>query len=80
MSVRIEVKIEDPGQTEEVEVMEVNVEAGATVSKGQALMELATDKANMDLEAPQDGVVEEVLVSDGDIMPVDQVFAITEAS
>ena len=76
---RIEVKIPDPGDVEEVEVVEVNVQAGATVSKGDALMELATDKANMDLEAPQDGVVAEVLVSEGDVVGAGQVFAVIEA-
>lgn len=77
---RVEVKIEDPGQTEEVEVVAIQVEPGATVSKGEPLIELATDKANVDLEAPQDGVVQEILVSEGDIVSVDQVFVILEAS
>lgn len=80
MSVRIEVKIEDPGQTEEVEVMAISVEVGAQVSKGDALLELATDKANVDLESPQDGVVKEILVSEGDIVTVDQVFVILEGA
>lgn len=75
---RIEVKIEDPGQTEEVEVVTINVEPGAKVSKGDPLLEMATDKANQDLEAPQDGVVQEILVSEGDIVAVDQVFVILE--
>ena len=77
---RIEVKIPDPGDVEEVEVVEVNVEAGASVRQGDALMELATDKANMDLEAPQDGVVTEVLVAEGDVVGSGHVFAIIEAS
>jgi pyruvate dehydrogenase E2 component (dihydrolipoamide acetyltransferase) len=80
MSVRIEVKIEDPGQTDEVEVMAISVEPGAKVSKGDPLLELATDKANVDLEAPEDGVVQEILVSEGDIVTVDQVFVILEGA
>ena len=77
---RVEVKIPDPGDTEEVEVVEISVEPGASVKKGDPLLEMATDKANEDLEAPQDGVVQEILVSEGDIVPVDQVFVIIEAS
>ncbi len=77
---RVEVKIPDPGDTEEVEVVEISVQPGATVKKGDPLLEMATDKANEDLEAPQDGVVQEILVSEGDIVPVDQVFVILEAS
>lgn len=77
---RIEVKIEDPGQAEEVEVVEVHVAEGATVQKGDALMELATDKANMDLEAPADGTVVSVGVAEGDAVGVDHVFAIIETA
>lgn len=77
---RVEVKIPDPGDTEEVEVVEISVAPGASVKKGDPLLEMATDKANEDLEAPQDGVVQEILVSEGDIVPVDQVFVIIEAS
>jgi pyruvate/2-oxoglutarate dehydrogenase complex dihydrolipoamide acyltransferase (E2) component len=80
MNVRVEVKIVDPGQTEEVEVMAVSVELGQTVAEGDPLLELATDKANVDLEAPQDGVVQEILVSEGDIVPVDRVFVVLEAT
>lgn len=76
---QVEVKIEDPGDVEEVEVVEVHVESGASVTKGQALMELATDKANMDLEAPQDGVVE-IKVAPGDVVGADHVFALIEAA
>jgi pyruvate dehydrogenase E2 component (dihydrolipoamide acetyltransferase) len=77
---RVEVKIPDPGDTEEVEVVEISVQPGASVKKGDPLLEMATDKANEDLAAPQDGVVQEILVSEGDIVPVDQVFVILEAS
>jgi pyruvate/2-oxoglutarate dehydrogenase complex dihydrolipoamide acyltransferase (E2) component len=73
---RVEVKIEDADATEEVEVIVIHVEVGATVSDGQALMEVATDKANMDLAAPVAGVVEELLVAEGDIVPADRVFAV----
>lgn len=76
MSEQIEIKVEDPGNTEEVEVIELHVEAGQSVSKGDPLLEIATDKANMELEAPADGVIEELRVAEGDIVPATQVFAI----
>jgi pyruvate/2-oxoglutarate dehydrogenase complex dihydrolipoamide acyltransferase (E2) component len=72
----IEVKIPDPGNTEEVEVIALMVTAGDTVTAGTALMEVATDKANTDIEAPADGVVESLNVSEGDIIAVDTVLAI----
>jgi pyruvate/2-oxoglutarate dehydrogenase complex dihydrolipoamide acyltransferase (E2) component len=76
MAERIEIKIEDPGDTVEVEVVEVSVEQGATVAKDDVLLEVATDKANMDILAPADGVVAELNVAEGDIIPVDQILAV----
>ena len=76
MSERIEIRIEDPGDTVEVEIVELSVEQGAEVSKGDVLLEVATDKANMDIVAPEDGVIEELNVAEGDIIPVDQVLAV----
>ena len=52
MAERIEIRIEDPGDTVEVEVVELSVAQGATVSEGDVLLEVATDKANMDIVAP----------------------------
>jgi pyruvate/2-oxoglutarate dehydrogenase complex dihydrolipoamide acyltransferase (E2) component len=75
-SERIEIRIEEPGDTVEVEVVELSVEQGATVAKGDVLLEVATDKANMDIVAPEAGVVEELNVAEGDIIPVDQVLAV----
>lgn len=76
MSDRIEVKIEDPGDTEEVEVIGVSVEQGTAVAAGDVLLEVATDKANMDIEAPVAGTVAELLVSEGDIIGVDQILVV----
>jgi 2-oxoglutarate dehydrogenase E2 component (dihydrolipoamide succinyltransferase) len=78
MAERIEIKIEDPGDTVEVEVVDVSVEQGATVAKDDVLLEVATDKANMDILAPAHGVVAELNVAEGDIIPVDQILAVIE--
>jgi pyruvate/2-oxoglutarate dehydrogenase complex dihydrolipoamide acyltransferase (E2) component len=76
MSDRIEIVIEDPGNTEEVEVVAIEVAVGDAVSAGQALLEVATDKANMEMEAPAAGTVAEIPVSEGDIVPVTQVLMV----
>jgi pyruvate dehydrogenase E2 component (dihydrolipoamide acetyltransferase) len=73
---RIEIRIVDPGDTVEVEVIDLSVAQGAEVAKGDVLLEVATDKANMDIVAPDDGVIEELNVAEGDIIPVDQVLAV----
>jgi pyruvate/2-oxoglutarate dehydrogenase complex dihydrolipoamide acyltransferase (E2) component len=74
----IEIKIEDPGNTEEVEVIALLVEIGAEVTAGTALLEVATDKANAEIEAPDDGVISEIRVAEGDIISVDTVLAILQ--
>ena len=76
MSELIEIKLEDPGDTVEVEVIELMVSAGDHVSAGTALLEVATDKANAEIEAPADGVVEAINVAPGDIIAVDAVLAV----
>jgi pyruvate/2-oxoglutarate dehydrogenase complex dihydrolipoamide acyltransferase (E2) component len=75
---RIEIRIEDPGDTVEVEIVELSVAQCATVAKGDVLLEVATDKANMDIVAPDDGVVAELNVAEGDIIGVDQVLAVLQ--
>jgi pyruvate/2-oxoglutarate dehydrogenase complex dihydrolipoamide acyltransferase (E2) component len=73
---RLEIRVEDPGDVEEVEVVEVKVAVGDSVAKGDVLLEIATDKANMDIEAPEDGVVEELPVAEGDIISPKVVLAV----
>ena len=73
---RVEVKIEDPAGFEEVEVVAVEVAAGDTVAEGDVLLEIATDKANMDITAPVAGTVAEVLVAEGDIIAVDVILVV----
>ena len=73
---RIEVKIEDPGQFEEVEVVEVSVAVGDEVAEGDMLLEIASDKANMDILAPAAGTVEEILVAPDEIISVDRVLVV----
>jgi len=72
----IEVRIEDPGDTVEVEVIALMVSVGDSVTEGAALMEVATDKANTEIEAPADGVVEAIHVEEGDIIEVDRVLVV----
>jgi pyruvate/2-oxoglutarate dehydrogenase complex dihydrolipoamide acyltransferase (E2) component len=77
--VRIEIRIEDPGEAEEIEVVEVFVAAGAHVNEGQPILELATDKANQEIEAPKAGTIAEILVAEGDIIAPDRLLAVLEA-
>ena len=43
---------------------------------GAVLLEVATDKANVEIEAPADGVVEKLMVAKGDVVKVDRILAV----
>ncbi|MCQ4638275.1 2-oxo acid dehydrogenase subunit E2 [Anaerovorax odorimutans] len=43
---------------------------GNTVSKGEPLFSVETDKTNMDIEATENGVVKKLLIREGDKIPV----------
>lgn len=62
----IEVKVPDIGESGEVDVIEVLVKEGDEIAAEDGLITLETDKATMDVPAPQAGVVESVEVKTGD--------------
>lgn len=49
---------------------------GETVKKGQILMEIETDKAIAEIEAPADGVLTQILAQEGESVPVGQAAAV----
>jgi len=66
MSSLTEVKIPNIGDFDGVEVIEILVAAGDPVAVEDSLISVESDKATMEIPAPQAGVVKEVLVSVGD--------------
>ena len=60
------VTVPDIGDFEDVEIVEVHVSAGDTVSAEDVLITVETDKAAMDIPAPYSGTVVEVKVKAGD--------------
>jgi dihydrolipoamide dehydrogenase len=62
----VEVKVPDIGDFKDVEVIEVLVKAGDSVVKEQSLISLESDKATMEIPAPEAGVVKEMLIKLGD--------------
>ncbi|MDF1583041.1 MAG: dihydrolipoyllysine-residue acetyltransferase [Methyloprofundus sp.] len=62
----IDVAVPDVGDVHDIDVIEVLIQVGDTVTKEQTLAVLETDKASMDLPSTHDGVVKEVLVKVGD--------------
>ena len=62
----IEVEVPDIGTDDEVDVIDVLVAEGDTVSKEDGLITLETDKATMDVPSPENGKVVSLKVEVGD--------------
>ncbi len=60
------IRIPDLGGADTVTVLEISVAPGDTIELEQTLLVLESDKATMDVPSPSTGVVEKVLVSEGD--------------
>src|SRR5947207_4026710 len=60
---------------EEGTVLKWLVDVGGEVKRGEPLVEIETDKANMTYEADTDGVLIEVLAQEGETLPIGQAIA-----
>jgi 2-oxoglutarate dehydrogenase complex dihydrolipoamide succinyltransferase (E2) component len=49
---------------------------GEMIEKGEILVEIGTDKVNTEIPAPESGVVEQLLVSEGETVPVQSEIAV----
>ncbi len=66
MSQTLTVTVPDIGDFHDVPVIEVLVQPGQAVKKEDPICTLESDKATMDVPAPADGVIQEVLIQVGD--------------
>jgi dihydrolipoamide dehydrogenase len=62
----VEIKVPDIGDFQDVPIIEVHVQPGAKVAVDDPLITLESDKATMDVPAPQAGTVAELRVKIGD--------------
>lgn len=60
------VKVPDLGTDDQVDVIEIHVSVGDSISADDPLITLESDKAAMEVPAPQDGEVLELLIKVGD--------------
>ena len=61
-------------------VTKVLVKIGQSITKDQPILELDTEKASVDVPAPQSGTVKEIRVKEGDTLNVGQVVLTLEES
>jgi pyruvate dehydrogenase E2 component (dihydrolipoamide acetyltransferase) len=60
---------------EEGTILKWLVDEGGEVKRGEPLVEIETDKANMTYDADADGVLIEVVAEEGDTLPIGEVIA-----
>jgi dihydrolipoamide dehydrogenase len=75
----VEIKVPDIGDFKDVPIIEVHVAPGATVSVDDPLITLESDKASMDIPAPQAGTIREVAVKVGDRVSQGSVILLLDA-
>ncbi|MGA8859193.1 MAG: biotin/lipoyl-containing protein, partial [Candidatus Sulfotelmatobacter sp.] len=75
----IEFKLPALGENiEQGDLVRLMIAPGATVSEGQAVMELETDKAVVEVPSSVSGKVKEILVKEGEKVKVGQVIFTVE--
>ena len=74
------IKIPDIGGAEGAEIVEVLVAPGDTIEVEQSLIVVESDKASMEIPAPQAGVVTELRVAVGDTVSEGDVILLLEAA
>ncbi len=72
----LEVRV--PAEVDQANVLEVLVQAGATVALDQGLVGLESDKASFEVPAPAAGTVREVKVKPGDPVAADTLLLVLE--
>jgi dihydrolipoamide dehydrogenase len=76
----VEIKVPDIGDFSDVPIIEVMVSPGDEVSPEDPLITLESDKATMDVPAPQAGVVRELRVAVGDTVSEGSVILMLEGA
>ncbi len=65
-------------ESDEVRILRWLKEPGDRVKKGDGLLEVETDKVNVEIEAPDEGLLREITAQAGDTVKFSAVVAIIE--
>lgn len=65
-------------ESDEVRILRWLKERGAKVQKGEALLEVETDKVNVEIESPADGLLQQINAKEGDFVKFGAVVAVIE--
>src|SRR5437763_16362123 len=76
----VEIKVPDIGDFKDVPIIEIHVKPGDQVNAEDPLITLESDKATMDVPAPQAGTVAELKVAVGDTVSEGTLILLLDAS
>ncbi|GAB5471379.1 MAG: dihydrolipoyllysine-residue acetyltransferase [Rhodospirillales bacterium] len=76
----IEVKVPDIGDFSDIPVIGVMVAVGEEIAEEQTLIELESDKATMEVPAPQAGIVREMKIKEGDAVSEGSLILLLEVA
>ncbi len=65
-------------ESEEVTIVRWLREPGTRVKKGEGLLEVETDKVNVEIESPEDGVLKDIKAQDGETVAFGSLVAVIE--
>ena len=65
-------------ESDEVRILRWLKGEGAQVRKGEALLEVETDKVNVEIESPDDGQLEQINAREGDFVKFGAVVAVVD--
>lgn len=65
-------------ESDEVRILRWLKGEGAQVRKGEALLEVETDKVNVEIESPDDGQLEQISAREGDFVKFGAVVAVVD--
>ena len=65
-------------ESDEVRVLRWLKKQGDEVHKGEAIVEVETDKVNVEVEAPEDGLLREIYAQEGEFIKFGAVVAAIE--
>jgi 2-oxoglutarate dehydrogenase E2 component (dihydrolipoamide succinyltransferase) len=65
-------------ESDEVTIVRWLKEPGARVKKGEGILEVETDKVNVEIESPDDGLLEEIKAREGDTVTFGALVAVIE--
>ena len=65
-------------ESDEVRILRWLKAEGAQVKKGEALLEVETDKVNVEIESPEDGLLQSINNQTGDFVKFGAIVAVIE--